>query len=192
MNQKGFVKIVFVVITVILVVLIGYRFIVTKEDSHRYSVSETPFLYPIWVYIGYLDFLSDWRPITNYYTNQAVEKKDLRVCDERFADDQSALYRCYWHVAREKEDVSICARIKSENISGNIRYNEYSESCYIDIARTTENFSLCDTLENKDNKTYCYDGIWRKKARDSKNPELCENIKTDVLKINCYELVRND
>jgi len=125
----------------------------------------------------------DTQGITEFYTQVAVAKEDVRVCNAMGNDYWES--RCYWHVGREKQDLRICDQIVIQYPSQSAN----SDSCYKAIARLKRDQSICEYMI-KDNKDFCYDDVWRQKAMDAKDESLCENINSAIIRENCHELVK--
>lgn len=86
-------------------------------------------------------------------------QKKLTECDK----DPVWKETCYSFVAQEKNDLSICEKIKEEPTHA---------ACYIEIAINLEDSSICEKLEYQIQKDVCFHDF----AVNLEKPEVCEKI----------------
>lgn len=114
----------------------------------------------------------DSSTIYDCYRNKAVSARDLRICD--VPQIQGWKYFCYNSVARETNNESICDIIHN---SGKLS----ADLCYIHVAWKTNNSNLCKKVEHVFQER-CYINI----AAANDRPEVCESIKTQKSRDECY------
>ena len=136
------------------------------------------------LFLFFFIVLTDVQGLTQFYTDVAVAKEDIRVCNAMGDDYWES--RCYWHVGREKQDLSICDQIIIQYPSQSAN----SDSCYRGIAKLKRDQSICDNMVNENNRGFCHDDIWRQNAIDAKDESLCEDINSPRIRENCHELVK--
>lgn len=125
--------------------------------------------------------------------NEELEKHGLSKCGGDFNN-----VSCYFKLAVEKQDVSICDEIKFLSIGKNIEdlneeeldelnafsatfAYEHINSCYIDVAVKNEDPSFCNKLDSQDNKDFCYSEV----AKEILDPSICDKVQGENVKTSC-------
>lgn len=92
-------------------------------------------------------------------------------------ENESDPDQCYWDLAYETSDASLCTRIKNA---------ETKNYCYYDIAFDVESYDLCNPISDDALRDECYMDVLINK--ESKDAAVCERMKTE-LKQECLEEV---
>jgi len=114
------------------------------------------------------------------YKNVAKEKEDLFICDKIYEDmgenaGMISVYSCYSDVASVLGDDSICEeKIPAESA--------YQDVCFLNVAISTEDFSLCERISDFSNARICYREIGAKRGDESE----CEQVEDAHNREKCY------
>lgn len=84
--------------------------------------------------------------------------------------------RCYFNIAIETKDSSLCEKTTDE------------AACYQQIAIETKDISLCKKITKSASRDGCYYFI----AIETEDASLCEKIINNIQKTTCYAIVKND
>ncbi len=128
-------------------------------------------------YISYCKSLPEKdRPVCFY--NAAIENNDTAICNNIDKEENGISYSnlCKDMVISDK-----AIKKRDENICEQVAGKEQRDGCYMGVARSTGNESLC---ENVDDKEYCYLAV----ALSTKNEKLCERVSEDK-KDYCYDVI---
>lgn len=111
------------------------------------------------------------------FSSMANKVSDERICD--FIQIKEDKYWCYTREAVKKKDFEICQNIPESKES----YTPNRDRCYVDVAKESQNFSICDKVATKDFKTYCV-------ALSESSKSICEQIENRQYKDQCLRDIR--
>lgn len=136
------------------------------------------------------------------YTRVAEAKKDSLICDKHSIQQYKDF--CYGYV---NHDVKICYSMKED-------YFHNETMCYAEMARISQNVSICEMIEDQGWKIACYIGVALEKkdasicplipvsememrdicykhiAIETKNTSICKKIENQKLKRICYSFAK--
>lgn len=107
-------------------------------------------------------------------------KAELNACGDLGVSEKDF---CFLALAEKRQNENICFLIDSE------RFSALAAKCYIDIAATKKDSSLCDPMPVF--RSDCYNAV----AQSNKDISLCEKIDNQEIKAECLTVlqeVRNE
>jgi hypothetical protein len=133
-----------------LFIITGFVVIKDKEILTVISLILTIIAFSFYVYLFIIEVAPFY--LTQYFSSNietlAVKTKSPSIC--KILDDYSLREKCFYETATINEDCLIC-----ENFNNDMDYSTWLE-CYINIALSKKDVSICDGLSKEAFKITCY------------------------------------
>ncbi|MCK4429109.1 MAG: hypothetical protein KAU95_01940 [Candidatus Aenigmarchaeota archaeon] len=107
------------------------------------------------------------------YYKIARDEKDASICD-RIPEDRDRKDWCLIGVAMAKKDISICDNVLT-----------IKDVCYSRLAEIKKDILICDKIKYLITKDYCYKNI----AIAKKDLLICNKVQTQTYKDQCYHFI---
>ena len=122
-------------------------------------------------------------PRDKCYKDVAVEAGNSDICKKAICGWD---YYCYYDVAKKLNDINICKKVILSEIWRTWPSENYN--CFAELAISVNDIKTCKELIDKNNRDFCYWGI----AEKFKDKSICDNIKEQEIKEECYRILEKN
>lgn len=153
--------------------------------------------------ISLCDQLVDTLEYSVCYEQLAFYNQDASYCS--YIDDKEEKESCILKIAEQTQDISLCASLSTENepkcadrvyfataletndsaVCYEILTDNKKNECLMKIARDTENFALCDEINDTASKEECIGYVYYWKAEREMDGTFCLEITDISMKNRC-------
>lgn len=124
---------------------------------------------------GQCNRIDDKDSRSSCYFDLAVNMSDVSMCDKIDTDSRS---NCYHRLALILKNVTLCDEV-----------GDYTGLCYFQVAVISGDPSPCEKLKSQQNKSHCYDRVYYFLAVGVNNMSICEKVTDENLRSSCHRVL---